>query len=134
TTDPAPGVIHFARSLPMSKVLKPEVLLAYRMKGAVLPLAHGFPLRALVSGWYGVASIKWLTRIVVTDRPFAGFFQTFDYTRWERRNGLPTVVPLSAMQVKAQIARPARQEVISAHQLYRVFGAAWAGESEVAKV
>jgi len=48
-----PGKIHFARSLPLKKAMRPEVVLAYKMNGAELSKAHGFPLRAIVAGWYG---------------------------------------------------------------------------------
>jgi DMSO/TMAO reductase YedYZ molybdopterin-dependent catalytic subunit len=63
---PANPKLSFARSLPLAKARKPEVLLAYRMNGKELPVNHGFPLRAVVSGWYGMASIKWLQRLIVT--------------------------------------------------------------------
>jgi DMSO/TMAO reductase YedYZ molybdopterin-dependent catalytic subunit len=130
----SPGAIHFARSLPLVKARQPEVLLAYRMNGEDLSPAHGFPLRAVVPGWYGMASIKWLTRIVVVERPFVGFFQSLDYTYWQRVNGLPTLVPITALEVKAEIARPALDEIVAADSTYRVHGAAWAGESEVTQV
>jgi len=126
-----PGVIPYARSLPLKKAKRPEVLLVYRMNGKDLPAAHGAPVRALVAGWYGMASVKWLTRIVVTDRPFQGFFQTFMYTVWERRGGMPSLVPVSDNQVKAEIARPVAAEVVPAKSKYRIFGAAWAGESDI---
>src|SRR5262249_7732829 len=108
--------------------------LAYKMNGVDLPVAHGAPLRAVVPGWYGVASIKWLTRIVVTDRPFTGYYQTFDYSTFGRRDGLPVMVPITEMEVKAEVARPLRNEVVAANADYRVHGAAWTGESEVTKV
>jgi DMSO/TMAO reductase YedYZ molybdopterin-dependent catalytic subunit len=127
-------VIHYARSLPLKKARQPEVLLAYRMNGKDLPPSHGFPVRVVVPGWYGMASVKWLQRILVTDRPFHGFFQTFAYTIWERRGGQPDLVPVTEIQVKAQVARPARNEVVPAGSKYRVFGAAWAGEADVTKV
>jgi DMSO/TMAO reductase YedYZ molybdopterin-dependent catalytic subunit len=110
------------------------VLLAYKMNGKELPPAHGAPLRAVVAGWYGMASVKWLTRVVVTDRPFQGFFQTLNYSYFERRRGLPSLVPVTEIEVKAEIARPARHEVIPAKSSYRIYGAVWAGESEVKKV
>ncbi|MGV3722912.1 MAG: molybdopterin-dependent oxidoreductase, partial [Actinomycetota bacterium] len=106
---------------------RPEVLLAYRMNGAELPVDHGFPVRAVAPGWYGMASIKWLTRIVVTDQPFDGHFQTVDYAYYVRRNGLPTRVPLAEMQVKSQIARPAPGQMVAAGRPTQVFGAAWTG-------
>jgi DMSO/TMAO reductase YedYZ molybdopterin-dependent catalytic subunit len=130
----SPGVIPFARSLPLEKARKPEVLLAYRMNGEELPPTHGFPLRAVVAGWYGMASVKWLTRLIVTERPFAGYYQSLDYATWQRFNGLPTLVPITSLGVKAEVARPALDEVVAAGSTYRVHGAAWAGESEVAKV
>src|SRR6185503_4815635 len=60
-----PGVIHYARSLPRAEALRPDVLLAHRMNGEPLRPEHGAPVRALVPGWYGMASVKWLTRVVV---------------------------------------------------------------------
>jgi len=130
----SPGAIAFARSLPVEKARKPEVLLAFQMNGKDLTPHHGWPLRAIVPGWYGMASVKWLTRLVVVDRPFDGFFQSLDYTVWKRTAGLPTLVPITEMEVKAEIARPSLGEVVKADGSYRVFGAAWAGESEIAKV
>jgi DMSO/TMAO reductase YedYZ molybdopterin-dependent catalytic subunit len=129
-----PGVIHYARSIPCDEALRPEVLLAYRMNGEPLRPEHGAPVRALVPGWYGMASVKWLTRVVVTDRPFQGYFQTFDYTRWDRSAGLPTLVPLGEIPVKAAIARPTAGERIPAGTARRIEGAAWAGPAAVARV
>ncbi len=129
----SPGKIPFARSVPIEKA-RGDVLLAYRMNGQELTLTHGFPVRALVPGWYGMAAVKWLSRVVVADRPFVGYFQTLDYATWERRDGLASLVPIGEIQVKSQIARPSAYEVIKAGADYRVFGAAWTGESDVAKV
>lgn len=134
-SDPkSPGTIHFARSLPVAKAKKDEVLLAYKMNGEPLPVSHGYPLRAVVGGWYGMASVKWLSRIVVADEPFRGFFQTLDYSYFERKDGLPTLKPVTAVQPKAMVARPGVSEIIPAGRPYRLFGAAWAGERAVAKV
>jgi DMSO/TMAO reductase YedYZ molybdopterin-dependent catalytic subunit len=130
----SPGKIPFARSLPLEKARRPEVLLAYQMNGADLPPAHGHPVRLLVPGWYGMASVKWLARLVVTDRPFNGFFQTLQYATFERRHGEPTLVTTTEVQVKAQIARPALGEVVKTNAVYRMRGAAWTGESEIKKV
>lgn len=131
----SPGKIRYARSLPMAKAMRPEVILAYQMNGEDLTPAHGFPLRAIVPGWYGAASVKWLNRIVLMDHEFRGYFQTADYTYWEQRNGLPIqLLPIREVEVKAEIARPALHEVVPANSDYRMFGAAWTGESEIAKV
>jgi DMSO/TMAO reductase YedYZ molybdopterin-dependent catalytic subunit len=131
----SPGKIHYARSLPLAKALMPEVILAYKMNNEPLPLSHGFPLRAVVPGWYGMASVKWLTRVVVTDTTFRGYFQTSDYSFWEQRDELPIqLLPVTEIEVKAEIARPALHEIIPTDTIYRVYGAAWTGESEVSQV
>ena len=130
----SPGKIRFARSLPLDKALQPEVLLAYKMNGNELSPSHGFPVRAVVPGWYGMASVKWLTRIVVIDEPFQGYFQTLEYSFFERRQDQPSLVPVTQMAVKAEISRPARHEIIPANSTYRIHGAAWTGETHVSKV
>ena len=135
SADPRPtGTIPFARSLSLAKARQDEVVLAYRMNGADLPASHGFPLRAVVPGWYGVASVKWLTRILVVTAPFQGFWQTTDYSYFERFNGLPIQRPITEMQIKSLIAQPRSGDTVSPGAEVRVHGAAWAGESEVARV
>src|SRR2546423_5383023 len=99
------GKVHFARSVPLGKALD-DVLLAYKMNGEPLSPTHGFPLRAIVAGWYGMASVKWLQRIIVTDRPFNGYYQTVDYAFWQRGDAGAALVPITEMEVKAAIARP----------------------------
>ena len=128
-----PSEIHYARGVPLEKA-NADVLLAFEMNGAPLTPEHGFPLRVVVPGWFGMASVKWLQRVVVTTEPFSGYYQSIDYTYWEDRDGMPTLVPLAEMRVKAQIARPHMAEVVGAGQEYRVHGAAWGGENEVVKV
>jgi len=132
---PSPGEIPFARSLPLASATDPNTLLAWEMNGEELTPPHGYPLRAIVPGWYGMSSIKWLKRIIVTDRPFDGYFQTFNYTIWTRaENGLATLTPVTEIDVKSQIARPMAWEQIASGKPYRVFGAAWAGEPEIKQV
>src|SRR5438876_4329290 len=75
-----PEPMYFARSLPLAKALDPDTLLAFRMNGELLEPIHGFPVRLFVPGWYGVASVKWLRRMEVLDRPFQGYYQTTKYT------------------------------------------------------
>jgi DMSO/TMAO reductase YedYZ molybdopterin-dependent catalytic subunit len=110
------------------------VLLAYQMNGKDLPVAHGWPVRVVVPGWYGMASVKWLKRIIVSEQPFLGYFQMLSYTIWRRRAGIAELTPVAEIQVKSQIARPTRDEVVAAGSKYRIFGAAWTGEAQVAKV
>jgi DMSO/TMAO reductase YedYZ molybdopterin-dependent catalytic subunit len=129
-----PGEIHFARSLPLEVANRPEVLLAYRMNGEELAPEHGFPVRVVVPGWYGMASVKWLNHIEVSDEPFQGYWQTAEYSRWSRHAGDPTSTPLGEMHVKSQIARPMRGERIARTIPYRVCGAAWSGGTGIANV
>jgi DMSO/TMAO reductase YedYZ molybdopterin-dependent catalytic subunit len=134
--DPAtPGPIHFDRGIPLAKATRDETLLAWEMNGETLPASHGYPLRAIVGGWYGMAAAKWLTRIVVTDRPHNGFWQTFDYSIWDRAAGpSPQLIPVTAIEPKAVITDPAPGGVVKAGTAYTVAGMAWAGENAVAKV
>jgi DMSO/TMAO reductase YedYZ molybdopterin-dependent catalytic subunit len=127
------GKIHYSRSLPASKALD-DVLLAYEMNGADLTTAHGFPLRAVVPGWYGMAAVKWLTTINVTDAPYHGYFQSIDYSYWERGSHAPTLVPITTGRVKALIARPETAEVIPAGRPCRIHGAAWTSDAEISRV
>ncbi|MBA2742789.1 MAG: sulfite oxidase [Chthoniobacterales bacterium] len=128
-----PGEIQYARSLPFAKA-NTDVLLAYAMNGERLTPEHGYPLRAVVPGWFGMASVKWLQRIVVSEAPFNGYYQSIDYTYWTRDHELPTLAPLAEMRVKAQIARPEMHEVVPPGREYRVHGAAWSSDSDVVAV
>lgn len=128
------GKIRYARSVPLEKALD-DVLLAYEMNGRPLSDTHGAPLRAIVPGWYGMAAVKWLCRVIVTKDPFQGFYQTIEYTIWERRHKiLPVQVQLGEVPVKAQISRPEVGEVVPANAKIWVQGAAWTADSEVTKV
>jgi hypothetical protein len=129
-----PGAIHFDRGIPLAKAKKDETLLVWNMNDEPLTASHGAPLRALVGGWYGMASVKWLTKIIVLDRPHTGFWQTFDYSVWERpKEGLPQLVPVTAIQPKAVFAQLGSGAVLAAGA-HLLEGFAWAGENAVAKV
>src|SRR5438132_4715923 len=127
------GELRFARSIPLTKA-RADVLLAYKMNAADLTPGHGFPLRAIVPGWYAMASIKWLQRIIVTDKPFTGYYQTLDYAYWKRRGDLAEIVPLSEIQIKAEIAQPVEGEIVPANSNLRVHGAAWTSDGEITSV
>ncbi|MFL6514792.1 MAG: sulfite oxidase [Chthoniobacterales bacterium] len=129
-----PGDVRFARSVPLTKA-REDVLLAYKMNGVDLPPEHGFPVRAIVPGWFAVASIKWLQRITVIDRPFGGYYQTIDYAYWNRTGENAELMPLQELQLKAEIARPIEGEAIAPNSSVQIRGAAWAGGgAEIAKV
>jgi DMSO/TMAO reductase YedYZ molybdopterin-dependent catalytic subunit len=128
-----PGELTFARSVPLEKARR-DILLAYRMNGKDVPPEHGFPVRAIVPGWYAMVSIKWLQRIIVTNQPFTGYYQTMDYAYWKRRGDIGELTPLSEMQIKAEIAKPAQGETVPANSTVRIHGAAWASDNEIVRV
>jgi DMSO/TMAO reductase YedYZ molybdopterin-dependent catalytic subunit len=127
------GKISYSRSLPLTKALD-DVVLAHTMNGEKLSASHGFPLRAIVPGWYAMASVKWLRRLIVTSQPFAGYYQSIDYTFWKRHGDLPSLAPLTEQQLKAEIARPEPGEIVPVDSDYRVHGAAWVGETLIERV
>jgi DMSO/TMAO reductase YedYZ molybdopterin-dependent catalytic subunit len=128
-----PQTMAFARSLPLAKALDADTLLVTRMNGEELEPSHGFPVRLLVPGWYGVASVKWLGRIEVIDHVFQGYFQTRKYTiQRPGRSGLETVV-VGPMAVKSEIVRPRADEVLGIG-INRLFGVAWGGPEAIATV
>jgi DMSO/TMAO reductase YedYZ molybdopterin-dependent catalytic subunit len=128
-----PAPMPFARSLPLSKALHPDTLLANRMNGEVLDPNHGYPLRLFAPGWYGVASVKWLRRIEVVNKPFRGYFQSVKYTVQRRtERGLETEV-VGPMMPKSEIIRPRDGDVLGLGG-NRFFGVSWAGEESVSRV
>ena len=126
------GELNFSRSIPLEKAS--DVLLAYKMNEVDLPLENGFPVRAIVPGWYAVASIKWLQRVIVTDQPFNGYYQTLDYAFWKRRGDTAELTALSEIQTKAVILHPGEGESVTVNSNMRVRGAALSGTGEIAKV
>jgi DMSO/TMAO reductase YedYZ molybdopterin-dependent catalytic subunit len=129
-----PGPISYARSLTRAKAMQREVLIAYQMNGHALPQDHGYPVRAIVPGHYGTASVKWLTRIHAVREPFRGYWQTSDYGYWDQLDGFPVRRGLAEIQLKSQIARPREYETLEPNQVYTISGTAWAGETEVTEI
>ena len=129
----AAGEVRFARSLPLDMALHPDTLIALRMNGEALSKEHGYPARLVVPGWYGVASVKWLTALRVVSEPFRGFFQTTRYTvKRKSARGLSDDV-VGMMLPKSEITRPRQGDCLPlGAQL--VEGVAWAGPEAVAAV
>src|ERR1035441_3632129 len=123
----------------MQHVLDADTLIATHMNGAPLTKHHGFPARALVPGWIGAASCKWLTEIKVLDSEFAGNFMSPAY-RFPNQPGKPgdavkpeDTHPLTALSVKSVISGPLDGASLKSGRV-AVHGAAWAGEADVVKV
>ena len=123
--------IRFERSLPVDQCR--DALLAYAMNGEPLSPAHGYPLRLIVPGWYAVASVKWLTEIVVTDRAFEGHFQTDKYWYEWVRDGRDEREPVTLMNVRALIVTPEPGARLPRGET-AIGGVAWAGAASIARV
>ena len=128
-----PPEVTYERSLPIAKATHADTLLAYEMNGEQLPPPHGFPLRLLVPGWYGMTGVKWLVGIHVLDHEFKGFYQTERYMVTNGPGADTFYTYLTKMKVKSIITNPAPGEVVS-RDGYQLAGAAWSGEDEVVKV
>src|SRR5260370_38329644 len=103
------------------------------MNGVALPAEHGGPLRAIVPGYYGMDSVKWLKEIFVSREPFRGFYQTRRYYETRSVNGRLHTGALHRMKIKSQIARAKRGDSLSAGPT-ALAGAAWSGESRIRSV
>jgi DMSO/TMAO reductase YedYZ molybdopterin-dependent catalytic subunit len=137
--EPPSKVPQFIRSIPIEKAMHPDTLVATHMNGARLLKHHGFPARALVPGWVGAASVKWLAEIRVLDSEFVGNFMKPGYRlprspvhSAEELKSVETY-PLTALNVKSIIARPVDGSSIKLGPA-GLSGAAWAGENEVQQV
>jgi DMSO/TMAO reductase YedYZ molybdopterin-dependent catalytic subunit len=136
---PMGKVPDFIRSVPLDKAMHPDTLLAFDMNGAPLPSSHGFPLRLVASGWAGDSWVKWVTNISVLDKEYDGFFMKTAYRRPVRTVAPGTavnpaaMVPVTAIKPKSVIASPVAGQRLAAGPV-TIRGAAWAGESPVARV
>jgi DMSO/TMAO reductase YedYZ molybdopterin-dependent catalytic subunit len=124
--------ISFGRSLARARALDPaaEVLVAWAMNDAPLPPDHGAPLRLVVPGWYGMASVKWLARIEVLTAPYVGQFQTTSYQfEWpdRAREAVTTILP------RALITDPAPGDTLPRGP-FTVRGKAWSGTGPITAV
>jgi DMSO/TMAO reductase YedYZ molybdopterin-dependent catalytic subunit len=127
----------YARSLPVDEAVRPEVLLAYEMNGHPLEPQHGFPLRLIVPGWYGMTSVKWLSSIDVVAAPFEGFQQAVAY-RYQRDGDDPGE-PVARMRVRALMVPPGIPAFFSRRRFVapgpvKLSGRAWSGSGPVERV
>ncbi|HLZ23318.1 MAG TPA: sulfite oxidase [Ktedonobacterales bacterium] len=125
--------IPYARSLPLSQALHPDTLLAYGMNGEELAPVHGFPVRLIVPGWYGMAAVKWVMRIRARSHPFTGFYQVERYTMTPQVDGQSAGVPLSLIRTRSVISEPVADTTLPCGE-HRVRGFAWSGAAPIAQV
>jgi DMSO/TMAO reductase YedYZ molybdopterin-dependent catalytic subunit len=127
----------FQRALPLEEALRGDVLLAYEMNGAPLPPQHGFPLRLVVPGWYGMTNVKWLSRIELSSRRFGGYQQSWSYRlrQTEDEEG----EPLTRMQPRSLFVPPGIPEYLTRERSVPpgevlVDGRAWSGLAPIESV
>lgn len=113
--------------------MHPDTLLALYMNGEPLPFKHEFPVRLIVPGWYGMASVKWLRRIIVLDRHFTGPFQTRDYVLLDSPDAYKNAQPVTVMPVNSSIAKPIDQEMLRRGE-HLITGVGWAGTTDVVSI
>ena len=118
---------HFARSMSLADATDADLLLAYEMNGVPLPPNHGAPLRLLAPGWYGVANVKWLTRVEVRDTRLMNRFMARDYVTIREEppaeaGGAPVWAETSVGRARLKSV-PARVTRLGGQ--HRVVGAAW---------
>lgn len=122
----------YARGLPLDVARDPETILAWAMNGEPLSPDHGRPLRLVVPGWYGMASVKWLVRIRASREPFRGWFQAERYVYV----GDPRAAdgePVRRMRVRSAIASPVEGAAVAAG-VVPVAGTAWSGKGAIVGV
>lgn len=127
----------YERSLSLVDASRPEVLLAYAINGRPLPPQHGFPLRLIVPGWYGMAHVKWLRSITVTDRPFTGYQQATAY-HFRTIDG-DAGAPVTRMLPRALMVPPGVPDFMSRMRFVNlgpqlIEGRAWSGRAPIVKV
>jgi DMSO/TMAO reductase YedYZ molybdopterin-dependent catalytic subunit len=127
----------YARSLTVADAMRPEVILAYEMNGLPLPPQHGFPLRLVVPGWYGMASVKWLGAIEAVSKPFTGYQMDSSY-RFSSSDSAPGP-RVSRIRVRALMAPPGVPDFFTRRRAVgrgkvEVTGRAWSGQAPVTRV
>ena len=123
----------FQRSIPLTKALSPETMLAYELNNEPLPTSHGFPVRLVVPGWASDSWVKWVTGITVLDKPFEGFYMKSAYRAPAGPVKPGTAVDAAAMQPvtrlhpKSVITFPADNAKVKVGETVNIRGVVWSG-------
>lgn len=130
--------VPFGRSMSVADCRKLNLLLAYERNGQPMEDRNGAPLRLIVPGWYGIANVKWLTRIELRNRRYMGRFMGRDYVtvRGQRQGDEVVFVESSVtrMQLKSIIARITRRGAAEGDVPLKAYGAAWDDGAGIARV
>jgi len=128
----------YERSLPLAEALEAGALLAWGIgDGVPLPPQHGFPLRLVVPGWYGMTNVKWLHRITLLDAPFEGYQQAQGYRMRRSEDELGT--PVTRMMPRALMRPPGVPDFLTRRRFVeagpcRLEGRAWSGWGPIERV
>ncbi len=112
----------YSDSIHLSKALEPTTLLALRMNGQTLPQGHGFPLRLLVPGIYGMKHVKWITRIEVVNTDFQGY--------WQQRSWSDP----APIRMTSRIDTPLTGSTLQADRPTYIAGVAFSGNKGISQV
>jgi sulfane dehydrogenase subunit SoxC len=121
---------HYERSLPRDEALGADALLAYEVNGMPLPPQHGFPLRLVIAGWYGMAHVKWLHAITALTEPFTGYQHTVSYRLYATEDDPGT--PVTRMLPRSLTVPPGFPDFLTRARVLdagpcRLEGRAWSG-------
>ncbi|MGZ0148084.1 sulfite oxidase [Kribbella sp. WER1] len=127
----------YQRSLTVAEALDSGAIVAWEMNGTPLPPQHGYPLRLVVPGWYGMASVKWLRSIEVIDHAFDGFQNAVAY-RYRTAADEPGL-PVTRIAPRALLVPPGFPDFMSRHRFVAagsvpLFGRAWSGWAPIERV
>jgi DMSO/TMAO reductase YedYZ molybdopterin-dependent catalytic subunit len=130
-------VQYYQRSLSVKEATREEVLLVYLMNGEPLQPQHGYPLRLLVPGWYGMASVKWLHRIEAVAEPFQGYQMTKAYRYSQSADDMGE--PATLIRIRALMVPPGIPDHLTRTRLVQagpvvLEGRTWAGRANVGRV
>ncbi|MCI4330871.1 MAG: sulfite oxidase [Thermoplasmata archaeon] len=129
-----PEELQYAMSISIEKARDGDTLLADRMNGAPLSVNHGFPVRAIVPDWYGMASVKWVTKLTVIDHAFQGYFRTRPYVYIHEGDSVGgTKTPVTVQRVKSLITWPGEGQPIRPGR-HTIRGVAWSGGGPISRV
>jgi sulfane dehydrogenase subunit SoxC len=125
----------YERALPVAEAF--GGLLAYEMNGAPLPPQHGFPLRLVVPGWYGMQNVKWLTRITLLEEPFDGYQNAVGYRMYDA-DGTPGE-PVTRMLPRSLTVPPGIPDFLTRERRLEpgpvtLQGRAWSGYGPIERV
>lgn len=120
------------RPLPVAKALQ-DVLLAYELNGRPLPPDHGFPVRVVVPGWAGIASIKWVGDIQVAAEPLFSPWNTEYYRLFGAQYPPEGSEPITRQNVKSAFELGWNAEIRAGRRV-ELTGRSWSGGGPVRRV